>query len=74
MVLDYMTPGQGIKALNALASAGIPAVLTPYKLLDRGGDVGATCLVVHRVEVPPADDLRAGAVLEEYGLLTRRSE
>lgn len=74
MVLDYLTPGQGIGALNALTAAGIPAVLTPYKLLDRGGGVEATCLVVHRIEVPVAYELRAGAVLDEHGLLIRRSE
>ena len=72
MTLDYTEPEQGIRALRVLTAANIDAVLTPYKLLDRGGDE-ATVLVVHRVVVPRTDALRAAAVLDEHGLLIRRS-
>ena len=72
MIFDYTEPDQGIRAQKALVAAGVAAVLTPYKLLTRGGDE-ATVLVVHRVEVPGADCARARIVLHECGLLIRRS-
>jgi hypothetical protein len=74
MILDYTQPEQGILAQKVLAAAGIAAVLTPYKLLDRGIGVDATLIVVHRVAVPVAEAGRAAAALDKYGLLIRRAD
>jgi hypothetical protein len=73
-VFDFSQPGQGILAQRVLAEAGVRAVLTPYKLLDRGLGLEATPFVVHRVEVPAADAGRAAAVLDAHGLPTRRAD
>jgi hypothetical protein len=61
--------------MDMLAEAGIVAVLTPYKLLERGDAApGATAFLVHRVEVPEADAARAAVILLGCGLLVRESE
>ena len=68
MVIDYREARDAIAAQKLLARAGIVAVYIPDKVVLVSDDPTQTMWLAQRLQVSPADDARAAALLEEYHL------
>jgi hypothetical protein len=69
VVFDYRDSRRAWAAHQVLEAARIPAVYIPEKVIAVSDDPNATLWLVHRVTVPEADDARAAAILDQYGLV-----
>lgn len=69
MVIDYREARDAITAQKLLARAGILAIYIPDKIVQVSDDLTQTMWLAQRLQIPPADALRAAELLAEYDLL-----